>query len=111
LFLNSLKGLYLDDIKEVFNKYQIKDIKKLDNLYDYFTFNQKILYNVCNDFEVNFLKVNKNYSILFDNCAFAYNLKGSYHSKVVEATLVADVYSNFLELISSIKGGENGKKA
>jgi hypothetical protein len=29
----------------------------------------------------------------------------------VEATLVADVYSNFLELISSIKGGENGKKA
>jgi len=108
LFLNSLKGLYLEDIKHIFKKYKLDNIKKIDNLYDYFTFNQKILYNLCNDFEVErFKDFNLNTSIApFEKKGVIYKFKANN----LEAILVADVYSNFLELISSLQGGENGKK-
>jgi hypothetical protein len=40
-----------------------------------------------------------------------YRLDAKAQDKCVEAVFVVDVYSDFLDLISSIKGGENGKKA
>jgi len=115
LFLSSLNGLYLNDIKNIFEKYKLDNIKKLDNLYEYATFNQKILYNYCNEVDlsdfniINYLHSSK--ESLLKNGAMYYKLNATIDKKSVEAIFVADVYCDFLDLISSIKGGEYGKKA
>ncbi|NPA87962.1 hypothetical protein [Caminibacter pacificus] len=111
-FLYSLRGLYLNDIRDIFKKYKIENIKKLDNLYEYITINQKILYNVYSEPEKSFFKKLESNDlsdiINYEKGALIYKLRSSSFDKTIEAVFVADVYSNFLDLISSIKGGENG---
>jgi len=111
-FLLYLIGLPLGEIQKIFRKYKIKNLKKFDNFYEYHAFNKKILYNILNDVEFHEIK-----ELKYDNGVFKrggvllYKLSSAFEDKIVEALFVADIYSNFLELISSIKGGDNGKKA
>ncbi len=115
LFMTNLTGLYLNDIKHIFEKYKLDNIKKIDNLYEYASFNQKILYNYCNEFDLsdfNIIKqLHSSKNSFLKSGAMCYRLDAKAQDKCVEAVFVADVYSDFLDLISSIKGGENGKKA
>jgi len=106
--LKSLKYLDSKELIKIFKHYKLLTLtKKIKNFQKSYMINQKLIYNKLNlellkeidDFYINYNKklVIKKY-FMFDN------------KKEMEIYLVGDIYSNFLGVVESMKGGDYEKE-
>jgi len=109
--LKSFKFLDSKELMKIFSHYNLFNlIKKIKNFQKSYLINQNLLYNKLNKFNLDFLKeiddfyINYNKKLLIKKY-FLFNER-----EEIEIYLIGNIYSNFLGLFESMKGGENGKE-
>jgi len=106
--LKSFKFLNSKDLIKIFEYYNLLNIvEKIKNFQRNYLINRKLLYNKFNQFNFDFLNevddlyINKDKKILIKKYLLFED------QKEIEIYLMGNIYSNFLVLFESMKGGEN----
>jgi len=106
IFLKSLKNLYLKDLEKFILKYKLDLLeKKLKIFHKKLNFNEKLLYNKFD--KVNLIFLNKVNDIKFIDNILIKKFKFKLNYKEFEISLIGDIYTDFLSLFESMKGGDN----
>jgi len=110
--LKSLKFLESKELIKIFKHYKLLElIKKIKNFQKNYLINQKLLYNKFNKLNLDFLKEIDDFYINYNKKVLIKKYSCFDEKKEIEIYLIGNIYSNFLGLFESMKGGENGKKA
>jgi len=105
-FLKSLTKIYLRDLEKLILKYKLNLLKeKLKIFQKELNFNEKLLYNKFDKLDLTYLNEVDNISFIDNFVVKKFKFKSSY--KEFEISLIGDIYTDFLSLFDSMKGGEN----
>jgi len=105
-FLKSLINLYVKDLKKLFQKYHLNLLlKKIKNFQKELNFNEKLLYNKFDNINLEFLNQINNMKFI-DNMLIK-KFKMYDNKQEIEIYLIGDIYTDFLSLFDSMKGGDN----
>ncbi len=106
--LKSLRYLHAKDIIKILSHYNIaKLVKKIKNFQKEYTINQNLLYNKFSNLNLEFLNEVDDLYINYNEKFLIKKYKLFNNDNEIEIYLIGDIYSNFLELFESMKGGEN----
>ena len=106
--LKSLKFLELKELIKIFKHYKINNLlKKVKNFQKNYIFNQNLLYNKFNNINLSFLNHIDDSHINYDEKIFIKKYYINNKNKEIELFFIGDIYSDFLSLFDSMKGGEN----
>ena len=105
--LNSFKMMSITDLQKIFFKYKIlfllEKLKKFNKL---IKINEKLLYNNFNNLNLNNLSYINNIKIDYKNKSITKKIEFSKDNKNFEIYLIGDIYSDFLSLFETMKGGK-----
>jgi len=105
-FLKSLINLYVKDLEKLFQRYHLNLLlKKIKNFQKELNFNEKLLYNKFDNVNLDFLNQINNMKFI-DNILIK-KFKMYDDKKEIEIYLIGDIYTDFLSLFDSMKGGDD----
>jgi len=104
-FLKSLTKIYLKDLEKLILRYKLDLLReKLKIFQKELNFNEKLLYNKFNKLDLTNLNKVNNISFVDEFVIKKFKFKSSY--KEFEISLIGDIYTDFLSLFDSMKGGD-----
>ncbi len=107
-FLKSLKMMYVKDLNLLFKKYKLKMLlKKIKNFQKNITLNEKLLYNKFSYFDIKNLNQVNNMKIDYENKILIKRFLVNNTDKELEIFIIGDIYTDFISLFESMKGGEH----
>jgi len=108
-FLKSLINLYVKDLEKLFERYKLNLLlKKIKNFQKELNFNEKLLYNKFDNINLDFLNQINNMKFIDDILIKKFKIYEK--QKEIEIYIIGDIYTDFLSLFDSMKGGENEQK-
>ena len=106
--LNSFKMMYISDLEKIFIKYKIDSLlEKLKKFNKNIKINEKLLYNNFNNLNLNDLSYINNIKIDYQNQSIIKKIEFSKDNNNFEIYLIGDIYSDFLSLFKTMKGGKD----
>ena len=106
--LNSFKMMYISDLEKIFIKYKIDSLlEKLKKFNKNIKINEKLLYNNFNNLNLNDLSYINNIKIDYQNQLIIKKIEFSKDNNNFEIYLIGNIYSDFLSLFETMKGGED----
>lgn len=106
-FLKSLKKMYVKDLNILFEKYKLQLLlKKIENFQKCITLNENLLYNKFNQFDLNYLNQVEDLMIDYNNKILIKKFNINSFNKEFEIFIIGDIYTDFISLFESMKGGE-----
>ncbi len=106
--LNSFKMMYISDLEKIFIKYKIDSLlEKLKKFNKNIKINEKLLYNNFNNLNLNDLSYINNIKIDYQNQSIIKKIEFSKDNSNFEIYLIGNIYSDFLSLFETMKGGKN----
>ena len=109
--LNSFKMMSISDLQKIFLKYKINVLlEKLKKFDKSIKLNEKLLYNNFNNLNLNNLSYINNIKVDYQNRLIIKKIKFLKNNKDFEIYLIGDIYSDFLNLFETMKGGKSEQK-